>query len=86
MVVIVRATLYGREAGARVASSVLYLDLTVLPEGTFLDAVRRAQGWFSNTPANEVLTVDVGAAPIAGRLSHAHTLFLRKPGERIIAE
>ena len=45
---------------------VLYLDLTVLPEGTFLNSVRRAQGWFKNTPANEVLTVDIGAARSLG--------------------
>lgn len=45
---------------------VLYLDLTVLPEGTFLNSVTRAQGWFKNTPANEVLTVDIGAARSLG--------------------
>lgn len=48
------------------SQQVLYLDLTVLPEGTFLEATRRAQGWFSNTPTNEVLTVDVGAARSLG--------------------
>jgi len=45
---------------------ILYLDLTVLPEGTFLEAVRRAQGWLKNTPANKVLTVDIGAARSLG--------------------
>lgn len=45
---------------------VLYVDLTVLPEGTFRAAVRRAEGWFSKTPQAEVLTVDIGAARSLG--------------------
>jgi len=45
---------------------ILYLDLTVLPEGTFTAATRRAQGWLAKTPQNEVLTVDIGAARSLG--------------------
>lgn len=45
---------------------ILYVDLTVLPEGTFRSAVKRADGWFARTAQNEVLTVDVGAARALG--------------------
>lgn len=45
---------------------VLYLDLTVLPEGTFRSSIRRAQGWLAKTLQNEVLTVDIGAARSLG--------------------
>ncbi len=45
---------------------ILYLDLTVLPEGTFTAASRRAQGWLDKTPQDEVLTVDIGAARSLG--------------------
>jgi len=48
------------------SQKILYLDLTVLPEGTFLSATRRAQDWLQKTAANEVLTVDVGAARSLG--------------------
>ena len=44
----------------------LYLDLTVLPRGTFAAAVARAQAWLKKTPPNEVLTVDIGAARALG--------------------
>jgi len=44
----------------------LYLDLTVLPRGTFAAAVTRAQAWLKKTPPNEVLTVDIGAARALG--------------------
>jgi hypothetical protein len=40
----------------------LYLDLTVLPGGTMEEAVRRAASWFRKYPANQLLTVDIGAA------------------------
>jgi hypothetical protein len=40
----------------------LYLDLTVLPGGTFQRALQRAQYWLKKTPPNRVLTVDVAAA------------------------
>jgi hypothetical protein len=44
----------------------LYLDLTVLPKGSFDQAIARAQGWLRKTPANEVLTVDVASARMLG--------------------
>src|SRR3954447_12613170 len=44
----------------------LYLDLTVLPRGTFQQAVARAQGWLKKTPPEQVLTVDVAAARAMG--------------------
>ena len=44
----------------------LYLDLTVLPHGTFAAAIARAQAWLKKTPPNEVLTVDIGAARALG--------------------
>ncbi len=44
----------------------LYLDLTVLPRGSFDAAVARAQSWLKKTPPNEVLTVDVSAARLMG--------------------
>lgn len=40
----------------------LYLDLTVLPRGTFQQALARAEHWLKKTPPNQVLTVDVAAA------------------------
>ncbi|HKU19911.1 MAG TPA: hypothetical protein VJQ50_02780 [Terriglobales bacterium] len=40
----------------------LYLDLTVLPRGTFQHALQRAEHWLKKTPPNQVLTVDVAAA------------------------
>jgi hypothetical protein len=45
---------------------ILYLDLTVLPKGTFAAAEARAQAWFKKIPPNEVLTVDIGAARSLG--------------------
>lgn len=48
------------------SQNVLYLDLTVLPNGTFHQAIARAQQWMKKTPAAEVLTVDVGAARALG--------------------
>lgn len=52
-------------AGVRLGpetSDILYLDLTVLPKGTFQQAVARAQEWLKKTPAEQVLTVDVSSA------------------------
>jgi hypothetical protein len=40
----------------------LYLDLTVLPKGTFQDAIGRAQRWLKHTPANQVVAVDIAAS------------------------
>jgi len=52
-------------AGVRLApgsNDILYLDLTVLPKGTFAQAQARAHGWLKKTPAEKVLTVDIAAA------------------------
>jgi hypothetical protein len=48
------------------SQDILYLDLTVLPRGTFAAAISRAQAWLKKTPQSEVLTVDVGAARSLG--------------------
>jgi hypothetical protein len=45
---------------------VLYLDLTVLPNGSFEQAEARARRWLAKTPADRVLTVDVAAARALG--------------------
>ena len=45
---------------------VLYLDLTVLPDGTFEQAVARADRWLKKTPPARILTVDVAAARALG--------------------
>jgi hypothetical protein len=55
--------------GVRLAPNsqkILYLDLTVLPKGTFWSATHRAQEWLKITPPNQVLAVDVGAARSLG--------------------
>lgn len=52
-------------AGVRLApgsNDILYLDLTVLPKGTFAQAQARAQGWLKKTSSEKLLTVDVAAA------------------------
>ncbi|MDT8068778.1 MAG: hypothetical protein ROO76_11510 [Terriglobia bacterium] len=41
---------------------ILYLDLTVLPKGTFAQAEARAQNWLKKTNPNQVLTIDVASA------------------------
>ncbi len=41
---------------------ILYLDLTVLPKGTFAQAEARARQWLKKTNPNEVLTIDVASA------------------------
>src|SRR6266481_3712700 len=46
--------------------NILYLDLTVLPRGTFAMAAARAQAWLKKTPQSEVLNVDIGAARSLG--------------------
>jgi hypothetical protein len=56
-------------AGVRLGAQspeVLYLDLTVLPKGSFDGAIARAQYWLKKSAANEVLTVDVAAARTLG--------------------
>jgi len=40
----------------------LYLDLTVLPNGTFQEAMGRAQRWLKKTPPSQVVVVDIAAA------------------------
>jgi hypothetical protein len=44
------------------SSDILYLDLTVLPKGTFTQAAARAESWLKKTPPDRVLTVDVASA------------------------
>jgi hypothetical protein len=44
------------------SSDILYLDLTVLPKGTFAQAQARAQQWLKKIPAEQVLTVDIASA------------------------
>ncbi len=48
------------------SQDILYLDLTVLPRGTFAASAARAQAWLKKTPQSEVLTVDIGAARSLG--------------------
>jgi hypothetical protein len=45
---------------------ILYVDLTVLPDGTFQQAVSRAQYWLKKTPPARVLMIDVAAARALG--------------------
>jgi hypothetical protein len=55
--------------GVRLApnsQNILYVDLTVLPRGSFMEAIARAEHWMKKTPLSEVLTVDVGAARSLG--------------------
>ena len=44
----------------------LYLDLTVLPEGSFERAVSRAAYWLKKTPSNQQLVIDISAARALG--------------------
>jgi len=56
-------------AGVRLghnSEKVLYLDLTVLPGGSFEAAVARAQRWLERTRPAELLAVDVAAARALG--------------------
>jgi hypothetical protein len=56
-------------AGVRVAPEsrqILYLDLTVLPEGSFERAISRAEYWLKKTPANRELVIDIAAARALG--------------------
>ena len=61
LVIIPGHALTGLRLGPQ-SSDILYLDLTVLPKGTFRQAEQRAQYWLKKTPTEEVLTVDVAAA------------------------
>ncbi len=68
---------------------ILYLDLTVLPRGTFATAAARAQAWLKHTPQEEVLNVDIGAArslgvypmPIAATAEDKHGEALNSSGD-----
>ncbi|HET7440223.1 MAG TPA: hypothetical protein VFJ47_02895 [Terriglobales bacterium] len=44
----------------------LYLDLTVLPNGTFERAKERAQYWMKKSPPDQVLVIDIAAARALG--------------------
>jgi hypothetical protein len=46
----------------RGSAQILYLDLTVLPDGSFAAAVQRAQSWLQRTPKNRVSLIDIAAA------------------------
>jgi hypothetical protein len=48
------------------STDVLYLDLTVLPNGTFEQAAARAKYWLQKTSPDEILTVDVSSARLLG--------------------
>jgi hypothetical protein len=47
---------------ARGSSQILYVDLTVMPNGTFDAAVQRAQNWLQKTPKAKVYLIDIAAA------------------------
>ena len=52
-------------AGVRLApgsSEILYLDLTVMPDGTFEAAEQRAHTWLQRTPKAQVNLIDIAAA------------------------
>lgn len=48
------------------SQDILYLDLTVLPDGSFTRAISRAEAWRKKTPAGQTITVDVAAARALG--------------------
>jgi len=55
--------------GVRLApdsEDILYLDLTVLPKGSFDSAITRARQWLRKTPPDQTLVVDVSAARALG--------------------
>jgi len=52
-------------AGVRLAhgsSQILYLDLTVMPDGSFDAALQRAQNWLQKTPKTQVNLIDIATA------------------------
>lgn len=51
---------------ARDSARVLYLDLTVLPNGSFESAAARAERFLHQTPGEQILIVDVAAARALG--------------------
>ena len=55
--------------GVRLApdsQEILYLDLTVLPRGSFERARERAEYWLKKAPSDQVLVIDVAAARALG--------------------
>lgn len=46
--------------------STLYLDLTVLPDGSFEQAIARADRWLKKTAPAQVLVIDIAAARLLG--------------------
>jgi hypothetical protein len=48
------------------STHILYLDLTVLPTGSFKAAAARAQQWMKKVDPKDVLVVDIGAARALG--------------------
>jgi hypothetical protein len=66
LLVIVPGHAYAGVRLDRAGEDVLYLDLTVLPDGSFERAVSRARAWREKTPPERVLVVDVSAARSAG--------------------
>ncbi len=48
------------------SQQILYLDLTVLPNGTFSQAVARADYWLNKVPRDRVLVIDIAAARALG--------------------
>jgi hypothetical protein len=59
----------------------LYLDLTVLPRGTFQQGLERAEHWLKKTPPNQVLMVDVAAA----RALHIYPIPIPQPANMVTA-
>jgi hypothetical protein len=56
-------------AGVRLGrggADVLYLDLTVLPRGSFDTAGKQAAAWLGKTPPEKTLVVDVAATRVLG--------------------
>jgi hypothetical protein len=51
---------------ARDSRQILYLDLTVLPGGSFERAISRAEYWLKKTPSNRELVIDIAAARALG--------------------
>ncbi|HET9300502.1 MAG TPA: hypothetical protein VFO11_11205 [Candidatus Polarisedimenticolaceae bacterium] len=66
LLVIVPGHAYAGVRLDRSGDDVLYLDLTVLPDGSFERAVARARAWREKTPPERVLVVDVAAARSLG--------------------
>jgi hypothetical protein len=66
LLVIVPGHAYAGVRLDRSGDDVLYLDLTVLPDGSFQRAVARARAWQDKTPPERVRVVDVAAARSLG--------------------